>query len=274
MTTRARLPCRSRICGSPPRGWGRLSIFLNSSQLHSGSPPRVWGRHEQTIDDCVSNGGSPSRLWGRLFPSKRNLMVAIGSPPRLWGRRRDPRSSPRRQSVHPHACGDDFLPPREPQPAGRFTPTPVWTTSESVARLAISSGSPPRLWGRRALLRAARPPRPVHPHACGDDATFDPVSRVLFGSPPRLWGRHTLARLLNLGLHGSPPRLWGRRNRAESIQIRATVHPHACGDDDFASPSFITPPPVHPHACGDDGRARVRVGLSGRFTPTPVGTTR
>ncbi len=200
--------------------------------------------------------------------------------------------------------------------SGRFTPTPVGTTPAMKSRDAALYGSPPRLWGRRQsvpgdISEASRfTPTPVgttktwpgrvewptsvHPHACGDDASFCwAVATASSGSPPRLWGRRDAraqslrvgrftptpvgttrrARIGDVVWDGSPPRLWGRRHEPGSSRPRLAVHPHACGDDGQSGKyrEIITngsPPrlwgrrgggpaasnrrPVHPHACGDD----------------------
>src|SRR5690606_38911800 len=90
--------------------------------------------------------------------------------------------------VHPHARGDD------------------WQAADIVHP---SDGTPPRAWGRRAVLRdIAKLPRytptpvgttggsgarhgawPVHPHARGDDFTIEWVNEGRDGTPPRAWGR-------------------------------------------------------------------------------------
>ncbi len=179
-------------------------------------------------------------------------------------------------SVHPHACGDD--------------------SSRAFTSSCWSSGSPPRLWGRRTRdvgpvrpqLRFTptpvgttscrslprRPRLPVHPHACGDDVPCCSWP-ILWGcgSPPRLWGRRSdgIARV-HLGT-GSPPRLWGRRrHRRRCASHHCGSPPRLWGRRSFANgaqPGGIGSPPrlwgrPRNAAIGDVVR---------RFTPTPVGTT-
>ena len=170
------------VCGEGDDEAGRLPVYI-------GSPPRVWGRRrtdapmrgrrsvhphvcgEGTYGRGMSgNGsGSPPRVWGRraervIHPpdplvhphvcgegtiAARALISAIGSPPRVWGRRRvrvgrrlRGRFTPTcvgkaggmlrrgpRSPVHPHVCGE-----------GCVTVTPDHP----------GTGSPPRVWGRRA----------------------------------------------------------------------------------------------------------------------------
>ena len=133
-------------------------------------------------------------------------------------------------------------------------------------------GSPPRVWGRPNPKCRPMHLGPVHPHACGDDDGARAHHDVVGGSPPRVWGRRirldgvavmtrfTPTRVGTTraysaqctGLNGSPPRVWGRRSARRAGGAKATVHPHACGDDDRS--------------------ANAKQAFQ-RFTPTRVGTT-
>jgi len=209
----------------------------------------------------------------------------------VWGRRRESRRGERRE---------------------RFTPTRVGTTFALKVANEPLAGSPPRVWGRRenldARARAHRftPTRVgttqsdkllqavdrVHPHACGDDRPGRPLFVACGGSPPRVWGRRKWARPARRGGRFTPTRVGTTNALLDGVQ-RASVHPHACGDDAPGSrPCGLRG--VHPHACGDDelcqsaliskGGSPPRVwGRPGhevfslfraRFTPTRVGTTR
>ena len=125
---------------------------------------------------------------GQTPPASRTNRILNGSPPRLWGRQhvimlhqKITRFTPTPVgqtflhpfsfivvTVHPHACGADFL------------------ASIFVHR---RNGSPPRLWGRRCPFCACSCSHSVHPHACGADAPASRTNRIPNGSPPRLWGR-------------------------------------------------------------------------------------
>ena len=92
---------------------------------------------------------------------------------------------------------------------------------------------------------------------------------------------------------GSPPRPWGRRPGIAPAHLRSRFTPTPVGTTSDSLDRH-DPPPVHPHARGDDagiaptdtpangspprpwGRllGPTRTGFDGRFTPTPVGTTR
>src|SRR6266508_1810311 len=86
-------------------------------------------------DDQVSDGvhrephGSPPRVWGRPAPAQHAADAERFTPTRV-GTTDLSKPSNLRESVHPHACGDDVL----------------WFTTAS-----LRAGSPPRVWGRRVL---------------------------------------------------------------------------------------------------------------------------
>src|SRR5579885_2884556 len=131
----------------------------------------------------------------------------------------------------------------------RFTPTPVGTM---VAH-------PPA-----ARMTA------VHPHARGDDAVADDVDGVLDGSPPRPWGRYLAARGV-AGVERFTPTPVGTMCASARPIGRATVHPHARGDDadlGTMTGAGVGSPPRPWGRC-----VALRGALSClRFTPTPVGT--
>ena len=111
----------------------------------------------------------------------------------------------------------------------------------------MPAGSPPRVWGKPAAgdehVERTRftPTRvgktckrwsfrqkcPVHPHACGENAS---VLADFFG------------------YYGSPPRVWGKLHKPPALQLLGAVHPHACGENmkigNTVSLPFGSPPRV------------------------------
>ena len=174
------------------------------------------------------------------------------------------------RAVHPHARGDD-------------------STARSAAK--GGAGSPPRAWGRRALLALqhrherftptrvgttprSAPPAPawaVHPHARGDDVIRPISKRAASGSPPRAWGRRCHQCQGRLRYRFTPTRVgttFGRRPWGTCW----AVHPHARGDDSGITAIDDTFRGSPPRAWG----RRLRPGgtqRDRRFTPTRVGTT-
>src|SRR2546421_575622 len=140
-------------------------VRLSCPSEAAGSPPRAWGQRHAV-------GGV--ELQDRFTPTR------VGTTPRC-----PPTSS--RQSVHPHARGDNDL------------TSPLGT---------IAYGSPPRAWGQRvatavpigglrftptrvgtttSITRGTRS-SPVHPHARGDNVALSATHSAIAGSPPRAWG--------------------------------------------------------------------------------------
>ena len=141
----------------------------------------------------------------------------IGSPPRLWGKRDDVGVGRDRRRFTPTPVG------KTSNASGRaistrFTPTPVGKTAGTGVDQSRnhSSGSPPRLWGKRSRKfgNFTPPLSAVHPHACGENGlrrsencsveprfTPTPVGKTAYAG---------ITESLRL-FRGSPPRLWGKR---------------------------------------------------------------
>ena len=212
--------------GSPPRAWGRRGCDAYFA-VDLGSPPRAWGRHPEVesgsfggrfTPTCVGTAPSSCRYLSdsSVHPHVRgdgaaklaSCLPASGSPPRAWGRRQEgamagarvrftptcvgtafnPTSSRAQAAVHPHVRGDG-------RGGGRRTDP--------------ENGSPPRAWGRLALVlsplvqvrftptcvgtasasRVYRARRTVHPHVRGDGILQVLENLFTVGSPPRAWGR-------------------------------------------------------------------------------------
>ncbi len=229
----------------------------------------MWGRHPA----CRR-----SRSLGRFTPTR------VGTTPCARWRRSA-------AAVHPHACGDDSLPPiRRPDAGGspprvwgrryrrrdserrsRFTPTRVGTTAFSRAFAASSRGSPPRVWGRRRSYGFVPPDATVHPHACGDDIVAAGDGAEGFGSPPRVWGRQQRAAFEPVEERFTPTRVGTTSSLLLAAPV-STVHPHACGDDTVPAPASHRHAGSPPRVWGRRYGA-VFLPFVERFTPTRVGTT-
>ena len=205
-----------------PHARGEDDVTWNVGAGHRGSPPRAWGRF-----DGVDENGQPIRF----TPTRVGKM--------------DPCSgTPRSDSVHPHARGED---------GGRV----LWA--------AGVHGSPPRAWGR---LRPGRmgdgalrftPTRvgkifigsfdgsnlTVHPHARGEDSHSRGVKSTGAGSPPRAWGRLLAVPQSDVGVRFTPTRV-GKMPSGSGCTRQTPVHPHARGEDktefDLQLPGNGSPP--------------------------------
>ena len=192
--------------GSPPRPWGRCgrgalrpipgrftptpvgTIFT----LPGRPPDRAVHPHARGDDFGVIGNeaclqGSPPRPWGRSALDLDHALV-IRFTPTPVGTMPYTASFPFFAAVHPHARGDDgscmaSYPPLDgspPRPWGRFSMRPIsastsWFTPTPVGTIADYTQCPL--------------PRPVHPHARGDDWFEREWDANGGGSPPRPWGR-------------------------------------------------------------------------------------
>ncbi len=151
--------------GSPPRAWGkRLGVHIRADPGRF-TPTRV-GKTPASTGFTRVPTVHPHARGENVRPEPRAIR-STGSPPRAWGKRqrlgerpRELRFTPTRvgktlilgnrtrwRSVHPHARGENTL---------------------GALRVYVSSGSPPRAWGKRRSPRSAS---------------------AATGSPPRAWGK-------------------------------------------------------------------------------------
>ena len=174
------------------------------------------------------------------------------------------------KEVHPHACGENI--------------------AERGLKLDFV-GSPPRLWGKRRIPpKFIESPRftptlvgktihrlsvhnrkRVHPHACGENKT--PIMQQVFraGSPPRLWGKRCSRRYTNL-YDRFTPTLVGKTIVLQPAHSVSAVHPHACGENNWAELGINWHKGSPPRLWGKRYIPNIPNSLN-RFTPTLVGKT-
>ncbi|CAB1083946.1 hypothetical protein D1AOALGA4SA_11480 [Olavius algarvensis Delta 1 endosymbiont] len=119
---------------------------------------------------------------------------------------------PGKKSVHPHACGEHCGRSAWKSINAAVHPHACGEHCFFVFFVCFISGSSPRLWGthfpfpkpenlKRFIptpvgntysLEIIRPPRTVHPHACGEHGVRAAALAKSFGSSPRLWGTQLL----------------------------------------------------------------------------------
>ena len=274
--------------GSPPRVWGKRDCFSIAALLHRFTPTRVGKTrapacararcavHPHACGENVSNtwhalkvAGSPPRVWGKRgcrFHRARRLRFTptrVGKTSSAGG----PAVSP---SVHPHACGENRL-------------------RRGVC--AATGGSPPRVWGKRAIARthpgrsrftptrvgktrrgwATIPATTVHPHACGENPAPLVARQALLGSPPRVWGKPRCVPSQPSAWRFTPTRV-GKTSWVQTRMMASSVHPHACGEN-------VKPCQHQMHRVGSPPRVWGKpppgppVPTRLRFTPTRVGKT-
>ena len=215
-----------------------------------GSSPRMWGTQREGQVYLPGVRFIPTHVGNSQVPDSRRSS-SIGSSPRMWGTHHlfqcdffqdrfipthvgnsDPPGSRAWQgSVHPHACGELYEPPRINREYSGSSPrmwgTPgrsaegnalsgssprMWGTPERSSTWNSRSGSSPRMWGTLVVysldqgmyrfipthvgnsLESTCPKNivTVHPHACGELTTLSTITRRLIGSSPRMWGTRSV----------------------------------------------------------------------------------
>ncbi len=179
--------------------------------------------------NCVSGYGTPPRLWGKLSAwisraeSSRYTPTPVGKTMKIGKR-------VARLAVHPHACGENGA-----------------LSSSSSA----TTGTPPRLWGKRCAQ--------------------NPLSTIPRYTPTPVGKTHSQVSLQQRP-HGTPPRLWGKRPSLCRACIPRRYTPTPVGKTPQSNHTSRTGP-VHPHACGENRARHSQDRKSKRYTPTPVGKT-
>ena len=174
----------------------------------------------------------------------------------------------KRQTVHPHACGE------------------IWLT---LGRSVSAIGPPPRVWGNRGEMLAGSPDgrstptrvgkswmpfcsassRTVHPHACGEIRPSSRSQTTRRGPPPRVWGNQSVQRRRHLPSRSTPTRV-GKSRPGWPVRPMQSVHPHACGEIIATSSTAIRHLGPPPRVWGNLDHVDAHQTLV-RSTPTRVG---
>ncbi len=231
--------------------------------------PHVCGEDDLGTASVPVRDGSPPRVWGRPLVAEGPEAQLRFTPTCVGKTRRCKAASPS-SPVHPHVCGEDAV--ADPDGDGH-------------------AGSPPRVWGRQAVLvrrpAAVRftptcvgktvwkhcpvPSRSVHPHVCGEDASVASSLAAPYGSPPRVWGR--LLRYVDVRpAVRFTPTCVGKTPPSREHATLMPVHPHVCGEDGATREQAIANFGSPPRVWGRRDLSSLR-SLRSRFTPTCVGKT-
>ena len=277
------------VPGSPPRAWGKLAdVFCNSSR-HRFTPTRVGktrrltSAHEMHPVHPHARGenafsrffrsvrsGSPPRAWGKRSPCQQKVVRIRFTPTRVGKTERICISLPK-ELVHPHARGENAI---------RLHP------------YRLTSGSPPRAWGKlgrsdsassgirftptrvgkTATPSTSRRRTPVHPHARGENACAISRNDNPRGSPPRAWGKLKLPAPDRIPDRFTPTRV-GKTLRCGAGHRGSSVHPHARGENEEREAERHRVRRFTPTRVGKTKGRKVDFGRC-RFTPTRVGKTR
>ena len=196
-----------------PHRCGENAIGQHGADNSRGSPPQVWGKHGVVAFVAGCARFTPTGV-GKTF------CVPVGR---------------KHRQVHPHRCGEN---------------------SEAPSIAAEHSGSPPQVWGKRywsipntvfdrftptgvgkTLHRPSISGRmPVHPHRCGENNRLAEWKVTAVGSPPQVWGKRVTQRKPCRNPRFTPTGV-GKTSICRQQQPRLQVHPHRCGENQYAKPA-------------------------------------
>ena len=134
--------------------------------------------------------------------------------------------------AHPRVCGEN--------PA-----------AEAMENLV--TGSSPRVRGKRAASRVAKPVRGLIP-ACAGKTARNVIEEMNSGAHPRVCGENRVGRATRPGLPGSSPRVRGKLSRSRSITLLLGLIP-ACAGKTKRRYHRPVNSRAHPRVCGENGGA-------------------
>ena len=151
-----------------------------------------------------------------------------GSSPRMWETRKERSVSYRLQRIIPTYVGNTRILWCEPDRDGGSSPR-MWGTRKSepspsrqIRIIPTYVGNTQYMW-RMMIVHAD------HPHVCGERGPEDFLAPEERGSSPRMWG--TLCILLcKLNRGRIIPTYVGNTALCRLLPLRATDHPHVCGE--------------------------------------------
>ncbi len=184
-----------------PHACGEHRTSTQRKQMADGSSPRMWG---------TPLGGHAHQHLGRFIPTHvgntnstpLNGSLPSGSSPRMWG---TPQQSHRIEGRL------------------RFIPTHVGNTQALLDDLGVGGGSSPRMWGTRSCHRCRGQSATVHPHACGEHTSSNPLISMRNSGPRFSTKSGAYFELLKITVKGAP-------HRAGSSPVEPRHTPPEFGD--------------------------------------------
>jgi len=111
----------------------------------------------------------------------------------------------------------------------------------------------------------------VHPHACGENVLNPYLGTGQLGTSPRVWGKQNATGLSDQSPRYIPTRV-GKTWQFGHGETKATVHPHACGENATSLYSRFPSNGTSPRVWGKQ-MLRLTWENGGRYIPTRVGKT-
>ena len=177
------------------------------------------------------NSGSPPHVWGNLFLFLPSCHLFRFTPTRV-GKSSRHNANRQNYTVHPHTCGEIWLLVKL-QGLAHGSPPHVWGN----LRFRLGFGSwlrfTPTRVGKSSCAGGFWANHAVHPHTCGEICVGWSLLWLGFGSPPHVWGNLQSPALKSKQPRFTPTRV-GKSKRADTWPLHKSVHPHTCGEIQFA----------------------------------------
>ena len=170
----------------------------------------------------------------------------------------------------PHACGEYTLPPYYALAYIGSSPR-LWGIRRQIEYPAFRRRFIPTRVGNTLPYRPCSPPRPVHPHACGEYGVLSGATMPVDGSSPRVWGIQVNEMRAREEWRFIPTRV-GNTPASCPRRPASSVHPHACGEYQILRQRVDDLGGSSPRVWGILFGA-VPAGAGKRFIPTRVGNT-
>ena len=243
--------------------------FSSCCRTVSTVHPHACGENEEPDYNGVDDFGTSPRVWGEREAGNGEAVGVRYIPTRV-GRTVTPGPVKPKFPVHPHACGENYRASMVSLPVTGTSPR-VWGEHYSASSPAPARRYIPTRVGRTFYSFRSRCYLTVHPHACGENFSASTEPSLYFGTSPRVWGERHEIRTVDLDKRYIPTRV-GRTTPSRHRAACLSVHPHACGENDFVGARLPELRGTSPRVWGERGRADVRGG-SDRYIPTRVGRT-
>ena len=171
---------------TPPRTWGRqpkhraAENHLRNTPTHVGKTgtiplpfrnrrkhPHARGEDKRRASSSMPPEETPPRTWGRLNGKPRDLSKLRNTPTHV-GKTRRLFAAWYLPEKHPHARGEDVLPPAI-SPQATETPPRTWGRRPEVNASLEGVGNTPTHVGKTSPVPCSSAARRKHPHARGED---------------------------------------------------------------------------------------------------------
>ena len=169
---------------------------------------------------------------GKLPESPETLRLRRITPA-CAGKTSRRRKASRESQDHPRVCGENLSVSRYCRP---------------------SSGSPPRVRGKRPASHARTTRRRITP-ACAGKTSLDTVQRVVREDHPRVCGENGAQSIGSAMQRGSPPRVRGKLSESAPPRRLSRITPACAGKTGFLVVAAHGSKD-HPRVCGENLRGR------------------